>query len=84
VVRPKALIDAINRDIGARSECVGLTVDVGRWEIAHRSGDCNWSEASLVVRVTGAVSPAAFVELRKAIARAQLRYDVFAPEAYLR
>jgi hypothetical protein len=38
---------------------------------------------SLVVRVTGAVDAAAFAELRKAIARAQLRYDVFAPEAYL-
>ena len=77
------LISFINREAQARPECAGVKVRPGAWDLDPRADDCNWSPTSLVVHVNGSVSAEAFEELRKVIARAQERFDVVAPEAYL-
>jgi len=77
------LITFINSEAQARPECAGVKVRSGAWDLDPRADDCNWSPTSLVVHVNGTVSAAAFEELRKVIARAQERFDVVAPEAYL-
>lgn len=77
------LISFINHEAQARPECAGVKVRGGAWDLDPRADECNWSPASLVVHVNGTVSAEAFEELRRVIARAQERYDVVAPEAYL-
>lgn len=77
------LVAFINHAMEARPECAGLRVRAGAWSLDPYADDCNWSETSLVVHVSGVVGAAAFHELRKVIALARERYDVLAPEAYL-
>jgi hypothetical protein len=77
------LISFINTEVQSRPECGGVKVRGGAWEVDRYADDCNWSETSLVVHVSGTVCAGAFEELRKVIARARERFDVVAPEAYL-
>ncbi|HSU18092.1 hypothetical protein [Longimicrobium sp.] len=77
------LISFINHEVQTRPECTNVKVRSGAWDLDPRADECNWSPTSLVVHVNGTVTPAAFEELRKVIARARERFDVVAPEAYL-
>lgn len=81
VVRPRVLIDAINRDLGQRPGCGGVSVEAGRWRLGPQPDGCNWAESSILVRIGGVAGPEVFNQLRSVIERVRLRYDVFVPEA---